>query len=66
MSTPTTTPSGPRWSMRCRTSVRSGACGTTSWLASVVPPGDRWRQVHDCAGLDLGDLPHEPRAAGAA
>ena len=27
-----------------------GPCGTTSWEASVVPPGDRWRHVHETPG----------------
>ena len=51
MSTPTTTPSGPRWSMRCRTSVAPGALRRPPRATrSVVPPGDRWRHVHETPG----------------
>ena len=50
MSTPTSLPTGPRWSIRCRTSVRSGPSGTTSWTARVRPPGEPCRQVHEAPG----------------
>ena len=59
-----TTPSGPRWSMRWRTSVRSGALRDDLVRGERRAAGRPLAPRPRDAGLDLGDLPHELRQAG--